>query len=183
MDRADKIFRFDDVSINSNMRMTHELTNYIVNRFPQALVYWGISPLVHNKEQVGERVYPKILNAYSDFRCFYEVDHAGLPDENTMGIRASHGLIHVDHRLLSKEAQEMSILISCSLIKTRIFIPPFNKWNKITEEICRDNGITLFKFEEGFLCMEHERYAEEHRLWYLHARDWTVGKLEEWLDA
>ena len=95
---------------------------------------------------------------------------------------ASHGLVHVDHRLLDKSSQEMSILISSSLVNANIFIPPFNKWNKLTEEVCIENGIELIKFEDGWLCMEYNSYDDSHDKWYLHAREFTFDNFKKWFD-
>ena len=95
--------------------------------------------------------------------------------------RVSHGLIHVDHRLLSREAQEMSILTSCSLAKSKVFVPPFNKWNKDSEDICREHNIQLVKFEDGWLCMEYNDFNPDQELWYIHSREFTLDSFREWL--
>ena len=182
-----KIFRFDDVCINANMNLIHRMTDFLFKSFPDCKVMWGISPLVHdlsqeNSEKTKQRIFPKIMNAYSDYRKFYTVDKAGIPDINTKATLASHGLIHVDHRLLSREAQEMSILISSSLVKSKIFIPPFNKWNEQTDSICKENGIELIKFEDGWLCMEYNKYNEDQDKWYLHAREFDFETFEKWFN-
>lgn len=182
-----KIFRFDDVCINADMELINDMTNFLADRFPGCKVLWGVSPLVHNmsneKSDISkQRIFPKILNAHSDYRVFYNVDNAGLPDFNEYATLASHGLIHVDHRLLTKEAQEMSILISSSLVKSKVFIPPFNKWNKDTDSICKENGIELIKFEDGWLCMEYNEYIEEQDKWYLHAREFTFENFKKWFN-
>ena len=96
---------------------------------------------------------------------------------------ASHGLIHVDHRLMTKEAQELSILTSASLVKANVFIPPFNKWNKDTESICDEHGIELIKFEDGWLCMEYNSYDDNHDKWYLHAREFSIEKFKKYFDG
>lgn len=183
MDYTKRIFRFDDVCGNSDLLKQSSISNYLENTFPDCIIIWGISPLTHR--DCGERVYPKILNAYSDYRKFYEVNASSTikmgPHSNT--ISASHGLIHVDHRLLHKSAQEISILVSCSLTESRIFIPPFNKWNKDTEDVCKENGIELVKFEDGWKCMEYENWDASHNLWYLHAREWTLESIKKWFDA
>jgi hypothetical protein len=127
-----------------------------------------------------QRIFPKILNAHSDYRCFYNVDLTGIPEINNRVVLASHGLIHVDHRLLTKEVQEISILVSASLVKAKIFIPPFNKWNKYTEEICEEHKIELIKFEDNWLCMEYNKYNISHEKWYLHAREFTFEKFKKW---
>ena len=81
---------------------------------------------------------------------------------------------------LTKEQQEMSILISCSLVKAKVFIPPFNKWNIFTENICKEHDIDLVKFEDGWKCMEYNKYNGEQKLWYLHHREFTLNTFKEW---
>ena len=182
-----KIFRFDDVCINADMVSINDMTNFLFDRFQTCVVLWGVSPLVHDmseekNEITRQRIFPKILNAHSDYRKYYDVDLAGVPNLNTKATLAAHGLVHVDHRLLPKPAQEMSILISASLVKSKIFIPPFNKWNKDTDEICKEHGIELIKFEDGWLSMEHNKFNESHDKWYLHAREFTFDNFKNWFN-
>lgn len=182
-----KIFRFDDICINADMVLINDMTNFLFDRFPTCVVLWGVSPLVHDmseekNEITRQRIFPKILNAHSDYRKYYDVDLAGVPNLNTKATLAAHGLVHVDHRLLPKPAQEMSILISASLVKSKIFIPPFNKWNKDTDEICKEHGIELIKFEDGWLSMEHNKFNESHDKWYLHAREFTFDNFKNWFN-
>lgn len=182
-----KIFRFDDVCINADMQLVNDMTDFLFDRFPDCKVLWGVSPLVNDmsyeKSYISkQRIFPKIFNAHSDYRKFYNVDLAGLPELHSRAVMASHGLIHVDHRLLDKSAQEMSILISASLVKAKVFIPPFNKWNKFTEEICNEHGIELIKFEDGWLCMEYNEYNDSQNLWYLHAREFDIETFKKWFD-
>ena len=180
-----KIFRFDDICINTNMKETNKMAALLKERFKDCRVLFCISPLVHDmSEQEGnkaERIYPKIFNAYSDYRKFYTVDLCGLPEIIPPAERASHALVHVDHRLLPHAAQEMSILVSCSLSKSKVFVPPFNKWNNDTEDICEEHNIDLVKFEDGWLCCEYNDFDSSHDLWYLHSREFTYEKFEEWL--
>lgn len=175
-------FRFDDVCINADMDLIQRMTDWLFEKFPNCSVIYGVSPLVHRTG--NQRVFPEILNAMSDHRNFYRVDQAGIPilmDERV--ILAGHGLVHVDHRLLSKEAQELSIVASCSLVGSDIFIPPFNKWNKDTEEVCSENAIQLIKFENGWFSMECNVFNPHWNKWYLHAREWTFEKFTEWFQG
>jgi hypothetical protein len=181
-----KIFRFDDICINTDMGKANEMARMLRKKFPNCEILFCISPLVHPMEDYAdpvtrERIFPKIMNAYSDFRRFYQVDKCGCPDIIPEVSRASHGLIHVDHRLLAKEAQEMSIMVSCSLSGSKVFVPPFNKWNKDTEDICEEHDITLVKFEDGWLCMEYNDFDETHDLWYVHSREFTLNGFKKWL--
>jgi hypothetical protein len=180
-----KIFRFDDVCINADMELINKMTDFLFERFPDCKVLWGISPFVNDmsneKSEISkQRIFPKINKAHSDHRIFYKVDLAGIPNLHKKATMASHGLIHVDHRLMTKEAQELSILTSASLVKANVFIPPFNKWNKDTESICDEHGIELIKFEDGWLCMEYNDYIEEQDKWYLHAREFTFENFKKW---
>jgi hypothetical protein len=182
-----KFFRFDDICINTDLKNAIEIAEYIKKNVPNVEIIFCISPLVHDISSDDEdnisrqRVFPKIFNAYSDFRKFYEVDKCGIPEIPTWITRGSHSLIHVDHRLLTKEAQEMSILVSCSLIKASIFVPPFNKWNKNTEDICKEYDIKLIKFEDEWKCCEYNEYNHKHNLWYLHSREHTLESFKKWL--
>ncbi len=184
MQENKKTFRFDDVCLNSDPGIIPVIIGVLLTSFPGCHIILGVSPLVNSG--CGQRVFPKLYNAISDPSVFYNVDACGIPDivnnwNKEIVSLAGHGLIHVDHRLLDLQAQEMSIVASCSLVKSKIFIPPFNKWNTDTEIVCEHHGIKLIKFEDGWLSMEHNFYREGHDLWYLHAREWTLDKLEEWL--
>lgn len=173
------VFRFDDVCTNADMNTHHDMAEYLFNTFKKCRVIWAISPLTHS--QCGARVFPKIWNAHSDYKIHYNLDKVSIPEVKDSRIeKATHGLIHVDHRLLTKEAQEMSILVSASLIDAKIFVPPFNKWNTDTENICKDNGIELIKFEDGWESMEYNKFGKYNRLLYLHAREWTLESFKNW---
>lgn len=180
-----KVFRFDDICVNADMEKANEMARILRKKFPTCEILFCISPLVHDMGDTSgvtsERIFPKIFNAYSDYRKFYEVDYCGCPEIIPEVSRASHGLVHVDHRLLSKEAQELSILVSCSLAKSKIFVPPFNKWNKDTEEICDEAGINLIKFEDGWLCMEYNSFDISHDLWYVHSREFELEEFKKWI--
>jgi len=176
------IFRFDDVCINSDMKQHNQVLETIGLCQPDCRFIWAVSPLVESSQKELQRIFPKIWNAYSDFRRFYKMDKVGIPRIPEFVDRATHGLIHVDHRLLSREAQEMSILVSSHLVNANIFVPPFNKWNQDTADICADNGIRLVYFEHGWRCMEYEEYDANNQLWYLHARDWSIESVKEWFD-
>ncbi len=181
-----KVFRFDDICINSNMEEANHMASTILEKHPDATVLYCISPCVNNMESpdriTSQRIFPKIYNAYSDYRIFYRLEKIGLPTVPEYVTKASHGLVHVDHRLLEYAAQEMSILVSCSLSQSKIFVPPFNKWNKDTEKICTENGVELVKFEDGWLCAEYNDYDEEHQLWYLHHREFTPESFNKWIN-
>jgi hypothetical protein len=181
-----KTFRFDDININEDIQKTIRIADLIKSKIQNVRIIFCISPLVHDMAQASgkdkERIFPKILNAFSDYRVFYKVNKCGIPKFPNWIDRAGHGLVHVDHRLLNKEAQEMSILTSCSLAGASIFVPPFNKWNKHTEIICDQFNIELVKFEDGWRCCEYNAFNKEQDLWYLHAREFTYESFKHWIE-
>lgn len=186
------IFRFDDVCVNSDMELHNQLTDYLFEKFPKCEIIWAVSPLVHSSEKETQRVFPKEWNALSAFQNHYFLDKMGIPAIHPKVRVATHGLCHVDHRLLSIEAQEMSIAISASLVGAKIFVPPFNKWNKDTEKAC--GYMKLIKYEHGWRSMEHNKYTSKQwrcgengksyldQQWYLHAREWTIESFKAWFE-
>jgi len=178
-----KIFRFDDICLNSNIQQAATMSKALKSHFPNCVIMWVISLLSTPEDNLSQRVFPSIWKAYSDYKVFFQVKQMGIPNvPGNMGIQiASHGLVHVDHRLLTKEAQEMSILVSCSLLHTDKYVPPFNKWNSDTEAICDEANINLIKFEDGWLNMKFETDKPRHQKWYLHHREFTMDELFQWI--
>lgn len=178
------VIRFDDICTNCDLASLNQMGSFASSL--GAKVIYCISPLLHDMSNATgkdkQRIYPKIMNAYSDYRAFYKVDIASIPEVPDFVTRASHGLIHVDHRLLEKSAQEMSILVSCSIAKSRIFVPPFNKWNGLTEQVCKENDIELIKFEDGWKCMEYNSFDSNHKLWYIHHREMSIESFKKWFE-
>jgi hypothetical protein len=182
--------RIDDVSVNTDMAKLRLMVEAIRKRWKMATITLGVSPLVHDMSsapgRLAERVFPKLNNAMSDFRVFYHVDKAGIPSLPDNCLIASHGLVHVDHRLLEPAAQEMSIWVSCSLLKARYFIPPFNKYNAHTERICGEHRIQLIKFEDGWQHMLYNKitntasgYGEGK--YYIHTHDVDIDQFYKML--
>ena len=183
-----KIFRIDDVSLNTCSKKLLKMVSTIDQIYPNSTYLLGISPLVCKMAEdqysgrAGERVFPAIFNAYSDYRCFYKVERCGIPkvisalaiEYGSRVILAGHGLIHVDHRLLNRAVQELSILVSCSLVGAKTYIPPFNKYNSDTEDICSKSGIDLIKFEDGWRHIAYERIVDKHQKYYFHTHDFDL---------
>lgn len=187
------IFRIDDVSLNTDQDGLAARMRTILERVPRAHFMLAISPLVYSgrvdlahPDELGERCFPRRWNALSDHRVFYQVTAAGLPPTGIPFAHvvslASHGLVHVDHRLLGREAQELSILASCSLVGTKRFVPPFNKYNADTIAICREHGIELVQFEHGWRHVRHNAFDPEHSRYYFHTHDTSPEWFSEWFD-
>lgn len=175
------IIRFDDICYGADMKLVNEMVDHLQKKIKEVKIIWACSPIVSSDSIHQQRVFPKEWNALSDYKIHYTLDLMGHP-VTRKGIEiASHGLIHVDHRLLHRSAQELSILLSCSILDCKMFVPPFNKWNKDTEDICRENDIQLIKFEQGWKSMEYNNYDHKTKFWYLHAREWNMKTFKAWL--
>ena len=135
------IFRNDDVNPNSNFKHIGEIYSIILTKFPNAEIWSCIN--IFGKINPDGMVYPK-TKLRINTRDFYDVDSVfdfrQLPSLHTP---VSHGLFHFNHSILTYETQRFSILSSCHLLNTKLFIPPFNEWNEKTEKICRIGNIQL----------------------------------------
>jgi hypothetical protein len=181
-------FRIDDISLNTDAELLASILQLLRDKFPEARIILAVSPIVFDMSEfsglTSERPFPAILNAHSDWRVFLAGNRIGLPhwlggmlDKNIE--LASHGLVHVDHRLLSIEAQEFSILISRSIVGSGVFVPPFNKWNSGTEAICERNSIELIKWEDGWNHLGFQPFDPSNSgLYYFHTHDFNFETLK-----
>ena len=179
-------FRIDDCSVNTDLGSLGLKVRLLRERVPGCQFIFAISPLVYTMHDTAtpERVFPAHWKPRSDHRVFYDVNRCGLPDLRDLlatGDRlATHGLVHVDHRLLSREAQELSIVVSSRLANAYLFVPPFNYWNADTEAICCDYNLVLVKYEDGWQHLHHAPWTANTR-YYFHPHDTTLADLEAWL--
>jgi len=173
-----KTFRFDDISINTDSDHLSKMVGCIRAKHPQSHLIFAISPCVFDTG--GERVFPPILNVESDFRVFYKPTKVGIPGKDVLSLAdgvASHGMIHVDHRLLDAGAQELSIVLSCALVGSPVFVPPFHKWNDATARVCIDNQIQLVRRHDRMVHLKYHLVTEDRDYYYLHTHDF--GSMEE----
>ncbi len=178
------MFRVDDVSINTDLDKLEAQLDYLRGAFAGCEIMVAVSPLVFASQD--GRCFPKWLNAFSDHTRAYSVERCGIPDLKRLEPcrYAAHGLVHVDHRLLHREAQELSIEASCALVDAAVFVPPFNKWNADTEAICEKRTICLVKYEDGWRSIEHEhrwRWPDCDK-WYFHAHMTNLEDLKAWAE-
>jgi hypothetical protein len=183
------VFRFDDVSINTDVDNLVGLVEVINRHTKPDQIIFAVSPIVFDQLLDPQRVHPPRLTAMSSLVPYYQGTKCGIPEQLKEYYRrsrlvwfAGHGLAHVDHRLLSYDAQEMSIVMSCALAGDPIFVPPYNKWNSDTETICRKHGIELIKFEDGWQHVLHNRYTSLFPKYYLHPYDMNPIQLEDWFE-
>lgn len=170
-----KTFRIDDVSINTNPIRLSEMVGMLRSAHPGCRVMMAVSPCVFKSND--ERVFPSMLHREPDFRMFYKSNALGVPYEMVAmaDVVAAHGMAHVDHRLLERSAQEMSIVMSCSLVGSRIFVPPFHKYDVDTIAVCEEFGIELARLHDG---MSHLKFNKVGACdyYYFHTHDFaTMG--------
>ena len=176
-------FRFDDVSVNTDWHKLDQMVTFLRSTFKadQLRLIFAVSLAVQDMRDCDkaldrERAFHAILHTESDFRVFYRMTRVGIPvlldqyrkDEVEV---AAHGMVHVDHRLLSRGAQELSIVMSCALLNSRVFVPPFHKWNHKTKEICAEHGITLVKYDRTWRHLRYHKFDYRNPTYYVHTHD------------
>ena len=144
--------------------------------FPKAVIVSAVS--LFCKENTKGSVYENVPFKNNPVKWFYNTDRIITElGKIPKSVIASHGLYHVDHSKLSFDAQEMSILGSCKYLNTNIFVPPFNKTNDDTVNICLDNGIEIYHKSQGWKNIEYENFDATHKYWYFHSWRWTKNSL------
>lgn len=174
------IFRNDDVNPNTNILKLTRMYDDIINEFPDCRIISGVT-LFSRRGSKGS-VYDLIPFKDMGLDWLYKVDSVFSQVSRIPGEIASHGLFHVDHSKLSKDAQEMSILPSCNFLKTKKFIPPFNRFNNDTREICFKNNIEILSGPE-WKSFEFQKFEEDHRFWYFHSWRFTQEELRKVLNV
>lgn len=161
------ILRIDDISANTNFSILSNVVTLFKEKYPQSKVIVGVN--IFSKHfgitgQVYDDEYP-----FKDqpIEWFYDVNKI-LPKFSFNGADvASHGLLHFDHSKASEEMQRMSILTSCNLLNTDIFIAPFGRVNKDTINICETNHISLIT-QLGWKSLDYNQIDEKSKRWYIH---------------
>lgn len=178
-------FRFDDVSVNTDVEKLDKMIRFLRSTFKadSLRLILACSPTVFDMRGCenslqAERVFPAIWHTESDHRVFYRMERAGVPPcveryRKEGAEIAGHGMVHVDHRLLDRAAQEMSILMSCSLLRCTMFVPPFHKWNKDTEEICKEHTIMLVKYDPSWRHLVYHTFDHRNPNYYVHTHDFS----------
>lgn len=177
------IFRNDDVSGTTDIQRMLSTYDAIRDVFPESEI-WSAVSVLSKGNPIGS-VYPGVPFKDKEQKWFYDVDRGFDFDflscmESSKVV--SHGLLHFDHSKASYDSQEMSILTSCNLLKTNIFVPPFNRFNLDTEIICKDNNIFLVGKDEKWLNLETNKFNPEHKNWYFHSWRISSDKMRELLN-
>lgn len=178
------IFRLDDISPNTDLFEVSSMSLRIKDIYPSSELWFSFNPFAKKNNEGSVYSDVPFKDKPKDF--FYDIDVI-RPWIHFDGKIVSHGLLHCDHSRLGYDAQEMSILTSCKYIGTDVFVPPFNRWNSDTSEICSKHKIRLVKLTDGWKSLEHNDFDSTHNLWYFHPWKWNVtllaNKLEGKLDS
>ncbi len=175
------LFRNDDINPNVRLEIVDRYYDIIHSLFPNADIISCVT--LFGRENYKGSIYPETPFKDKPLDFFYNVNKF-ISEVHTYPNTqiASHGLFHVDSTKLDYQAQEMNILSSCYYLKTKMFVPPFNRYNAITEEICHKNGITLVK-PDSWKSLEYEQFDMEHTNWYFHSWKMTPEKLRSILSG
>lgn len=174
------IFRNDDVNENTDIIQLYGMYSHLRALYPDAKIISGITVLSRSNKKGS--VYGNVPFKDNPVSWFYDVDLAWKGFGLVSDI-ASHGLLHIDHSKAVKEVQEMSILTSCNLLKTRAFIPPFNRWNSETLNICIKNDIELIGLGGKWKSLEFEPFDPNHKYWYFHSWRFNIESFKKALDV
>ena len=172
-----RIFRFDDVSPNTDFEELYKMFKVIKERFPKSRIISGINVLA--KENAKGSVYPFPPFKHKEMDWFFNVNVFDNFKHRKLYEKASHGLFHFDHSNVPYEYQKFSIEVSCKILHTNVFIPPFNRYNEDTEFICKSAGIELIK-DKGWRSIDYNSFDYRYKRWYLHPRRWTGESLNEY---
>lgn len=174
------IFRNDDVNPNTDLDELINMYRLMQDKHPDCEILSGVTILA--KESCQQSVYPNPPFKHKPMDWFYNistaVDMYGIIQLSNFGPIASHGLIHFDHSKANIECQKMSIVSSCRMLHTKKFIPPFNRFNDDTMDICTEYGIELVCGPE-WKSMDYQKFTEDHDKWYFHSWRYTNESMEE----
>ncbi len=174
---SDLIFRNDDVNPSTDFSQLKEMYDFLKT---QGQVMSGVN--LYGKKNTLGSVYPDVPFKYKPMDYFFDVDSYLDVKGKDLGLIASHGLFHFNHASVSRDYQEASIKMSCKKLSTKLFIPPFNKLNQDTKDICRDSGIMIMSGEK-WKSLEFNDFNPDHKYWYFHSWRYSVNQLKEKLNG
>lgn len=179
------IIRNDDVSANSSgLKFFYDT---LTRLFPESTIYSCTTVFSKNGGKFKQSVYPDLPLKEQELDYFFDVDGVKsdywcVELEYPNLKLASHGLWHFDHTKVDSQLKKASIISSCRLLKTDIFVPPFNRWDEEMDLICLSNNIQMIKSNEaGWKSFEHNKFDPSHELWYFHSWMWTLEKFKEYI--
>lgn len=175
------IFRTDDISMNTDFGALKTMHEILAGSFPSSKIWSCVNILA--KENGRGSVYPQPPFKDKPMDFFFDVNLIMAQINVGRTKLVSHGFWHFDHSKAGIELQEASIVTSCRFLRTNIFVPPFNRYNADTVEVCRRNVINLVRPEEGWRSMEHNDFDPSHHRWYWHPWKWTPEKFQKYIEV
>lgn len=170
------LFRNDDVNPNSNFKEIREIYSIIKKYFPNSEIYSCVN--IFAKETPTGMPYPPTKKLVKD-RKLYLIDKIfDLKELEGLEKIVSHGMWHLDHWHSSEDLQTFSIVSSCKLLKTNIFIPPFWRFTKLTKKICEDNKIKLW-VEPKWVNFDNQEITRYNRYYIIHSWKFTPESFEK----
>ena len=170
------VIRNDDVNPNTDLDKLNTMYS-IIKEHTNAEIISAIN--IFAKRSNKESVYPDVPFKDKPVDYFLDVDCMDRFKNVNLYRRASHGLYHFDHTKISKEWQKFSIQVSCKMLCTTLFVPPFNRFSNETEEICDELGINLLGRYEYWRSLDFEEFDSTHSFWYFHSWKFTLKQLKE----
>ncbi len=167
------IIRNDDVSpCTGNCKKVYEEIKSVL---PDCEIWSCVNVISKGNRDGSVYPFPPFKNRPVDW--FYNIDLMEYSRKSdNCDVIASHGLFHLDHSQIHYDAQLMSILSSCRYLETDIFVPPFNRYNEDTVEICRKYNISLIKPSE-WRSLETHSFDSNHKKWYFHSWRYREGEI------
>ena len=173
------IFRFNGISGNTDFDKLFRMTDFLKSKF-KCEIWYCISIFYY--DSIEETVYPNNFQHLADHKIFLEPTDVYIPNKRSDVRFVSHGLYYVDHRLLSYDAQELSILTASKILQTPVFVPPYHKWNGVTQEICAKNSIFLVRYEDGWKEAEKKPFTNGNTNWFISSQCWKLNAFKEWIE-
>jgi hypothetical protein len=175
------VIRNDDVNPNTDIFQLQTIYNIIKQAVPGVEIWTAFSMISADKSDPNHLYPAKDLPIKEQpIEYFYKnVGKVELPIKSVNYEKmVSHGLLHIDHKYMPFELQEMSIVTSCFLLKTMTFVPPFSEYDNNTESVCDKYGIKLVK-RDGWKSLDYNDFNPDQKLWYFHSWRYTPEKLRE----
>jgi len=161
-----KIFRNDDINPNSNFDDIRKMYGIIKSYFPDAVIYSAVNVMSQTSE--NKSPYKKIKTNEIDFTGIDRV--IDLKDLQGLENIVSHGLFHIDHRNSDVQLWKMSILASCQILKTNIFVPPFLRKNRDIRKFCNKHNIKILGIDDGeWINLDNNKIKKDHDLYCFHS--------------
>jgi len=164
------LFRNDDVNPNSDFKAIRKMYDTILQYFPNAEIYSCVN--LFSQETSEGNVYPPTKKLAKDRDYFLVNKMFDFKSLKYLERIVSHGMWHLDHKHCNNELQKYSIVSSCRILKTNLFVPPFWRYNQDTRDICSEYGIKLW-VDTTWINFDNLDIIPEKRYYLFHSWKFT----------